>query len=347
MLPWAAAWAAPIPDATAWPATGPVELELALPAGRPATGEPLLTTGELGRGDTVFVYYEAAGQVRFGWDDSLLGIVFSPPVPVNGGGPHRLLVSMGSLLAESVFDSAARSQSEALLRALLLVQFDGRTVLRSPGEFQPASAGRTVTLGANRVGSAVLRPFFTGQIAAIRSLAPEEALAKAMQVGRWTTTLAGERARYPGAVRLRLRLPREPIPAADPIIVTGRTGKGDFLYVQVLDADHVRFGFDHWAVGGITSPVIEADLSAVHELVLTMDALYEPGSEPEPWRGQVAIWLDGRRVLSGPSAGHPTMAEEIILGYNLIGGSTTGPVFRGTILGVETVAPAELARLGR
>jgi hypothetical protein len=78
-----------------------------------------------------------------------------------------------------------------------------------------------------------------------------------------------------------------------------------------------------------------------------MDALYapsEPGTNAAP--GRVAIWLDGRRVLSGPSACHPTTPEQIILGYNLIGGSTTGPVFRGAILEVQTVTPAELARLG-
>jgi len=343
----AGASAAPIADSTSWPATGPVELELTLPAGRPGTAEPLVATGGPGRGDTVFVLYEAPGQVRFGWDSSSSGAAFSAPVPSGGAGPHRLLVSMGSLLPPGSEDPAAPPSTEALLRELLLVQFDGRTILRSPGEFQPIAGPRAAILGANQVGSAILRPFFKGEILAVRPVAPAAALAEAMQVGRWEADLAGEAARYPGAVRLRVRFPRAPAAAADPLIVTGRTGVGDFLYAQVVDTRHIRFGFDHWAVGGMVSPLVEVDLTTIHELVLTMDALYAPSgqSEPAPLRGQVAIWLDGRRVLSGPSACHPTTAEQIILGYNLIGGSTTGAVFRGAVLEVAAVAPAELERM--
>ena len=183
---------------------------------------------------------------------------------------------------------------------------------------------------------------------ALRPVPATRALAEAMQVGRWTAALAGEAARYPGAVRLRLRFPQAAAVAADPLIVTGRTGVGDFLYVQVLDPQHLRFGFDHWAVGGMVSLPVEADLDVVHELVLTMGALYAPADQAAgPWRSQVAVWLDGRRVLFGPSDCHPTTPEEIILGYNLIGGSTAAPAYRGEILGVQTVSPAELGALPR
>jgi len=324
-----------------------VELELVLPAARPGTAEPLVATGGPGHGDTVFVYYEAPGRLRFGWDSSAAGIVYSPPVSAGVASHHHLLVSMGSLLPEGAGDPAAQPSSAALLHELLLVQFDGHTVLRCPGSFQPVAAPKMVSVGANQVGSAVVRPFFTGEIVGVKSVAPAEALAEAMQVGRWTASFSGEAAHYPGAVRLRVRFPREPLAAADPLLVTGRTGKGDFLYVLVLDAHHLRFGFDHWAVGGMVSPPIETNLDVVHDLVLTMGSLYAPSdTAAEPWRGQVAVWLDGRRVLSGPSAGHPTTPEGIILGYNLIGGSTTGPVFRGAILSVQTVTPAELGRMG-
>jgi hypothetical protein len=327
---------------------GPLELELTLPASRPGVAEPLVTTGEPGRGDTVFVYYEKSGELRFGWDSSLSGIVFSSPVPAGAAGPHRLLVSMGSLFPAAGAPPAIPPSSDDLLRSLVVLQFDGRTVLRSPGEFPAASGPGMVTLGANRIGSSIVKSFFTGQILGARSVPSAEALAEAMQVGRWTASLGGARAHYPGAVRLRVRFPREPMAAADPLIVTGRSTKGDFLYVQVVDPHHLRFGFDHWAVGGMTSLPIEADLTVIHDIVLTMDSLYDPGAPAGgPWRGQVGIWLDGRRVLSGPSDCHPTTAEQIILGYNLIGGSTTGPVFRGAILGVQTVTPAELEQLGR
>jgi hypothetical protein len=347
MLPLRFAWSAPIGDAAPRPAAGPMALELVLPAGRSGTAEPILATGEVGRGDTFLVYYESPARLRFGWDSSSAGIVFSPPVEVAGAGTHRLLVSMGSLLPARVGDSPDQPSAAELLRAQLLVEFDGRTVWRAPGEFQTVSGPRTVTVGSNRIGSATVRPFFTGRIIAAAPVPPVRALAEIMQVGRWMAGQIGETARYPGAVRLRLRFPREPQAAADPLIVTGRTGKGDFLYVQVIDSHHLHFGFDHWGVGGLRSPAVEADLAAPHEVVLTMDALYAPTqSAAGPWRGQVAIWLDGRRVLEGASPCHPATPEEIVLAYNLIGGSTTGLAFRGSIAGVEAVGPAELGRPG-
>lgn len=343
----AAARAASLADSAVWPATGPLELEFTLPEGRVGTAEPLVTTGGLGASDTVFIYYEAPGMVRFGWDASSSGVVYSPPVPVGGAGSHRLLVAMGSLEPAGSDDPAAPPSDEALLRGLLLLQFDGRTVLRSPGEFQQGTGPQPVTLGANRAGSALVHPFFGGKILAVRPVAAALALAEAMQVGRWTELSAGEAAHFPGAVRLRVRFPRAPAAAADPLIVTGRTGVGDFLYVQVLDAHHLRFGFDHWAVGGAVSPPIETDLGLVHEVVLTMGALYAPADRTVgAWRHQVGIWLDGRRVLFAQSECHPTTAEQVILGYNLIGGSTAAPVFRGAILGVQSVLPADLERMG-
>jgi hypothetical protein len=339
--------AASLPVPATLPATGPVRIELVLPAGRPGTAEPLVTTGEVGRGDTVFVYYESAGRLRFGWDSSSAGIVYSPSLSVDAAGSHRVLISMGSLQVIPPSGYPVQPSAEAMLQALLLVELDGRTVWRISGEFQPIAGARTATLGANRIGSSTLRPFFTGQILTAAPVAPAAGLAELMQAGRWLPSPGGEGARYPGAMRLRVRFPREAIVAADPLLVTGRTGKGDFLYVQMLDAGHLRFGFDHWAVGGMVSPAIAADLAVPHELLLTMDSLYGPGGEDEPgsWRGQVGIWLDGRRVLGGPSACHPAPAEEVILGYNLIGGSTTGMVFRGEILAVQGVSPLELGRL--
>src|ERR1700722_3014833 len=100
ILPLATAGATPVRDLAPQPASGPVELDLVLPAARSGTAEPLLATGEPGRGDTVFVYYESPGQLRFGWDSSVAGVVFSPPVATEATGLHHLLVSMGSLLPE-------------------------------------------------------------------------------------------------------------------------------------------------------------------------------------------------------------------------------------------------------
>jgi hypothetical protein len=53
--------------------------------------------------------------------------------------------------------------------------------------------------------------------------------------------------------------------------------------------------------------------------------------------------VDGRRVLSSAEPSHLTPAARIILGANLIGGSSTGPLFGGSITEVEQ-APLETVR---
>jgi hypothetical protein len=189
-------------------------------------------------------------------------------------------------------------------------------------------------------------------LGAFVSVLPDEPAAPASAVSRligpWLTNPDGRKAPFPGAMRLRVRFARQPSAVADPLVVTGRRGRGDFLYVQVVDASHLRFGFDHWGVNGFVSPLISASLESVHELVLTMDALQDPtGPSNRPWHGQIGIWMDGRWILAGPGICHPTTAAEIVVGQNLIGGSTTGAVFRGTVLSAEAMGPSDLDRMDR
>jgi len=348
MSHWGAAAAAclvaavPIRAVDSGAVAGPIEFALSFPAARTGSAEPLLATGNPGRGDTLFVHYEAPGVVRFGWDSSASGAVYSEPVPVIGAGPHHLLVSMGSLQPPLPKDASPTS-AESLLTHMMLVQFDGKLVLRYPGDFQPIQGPADVSWGTNRIGSALVKPFFTGHLEAPHSVPAEQVVAEAMQLARWVAP-PGSNPAWPGAVRLRVRFSAIPSDAGDPIIVTGRTGVGDFLYSQVPDSGHIRFGFDHWAVGGSLTPPIAIDFGVVHDLILTMGSLYGPGDRSVgPWRTHVAIWLDGTEVLSTESPCHPTTLEQVILGYNLIGGSTTDFVFRGLILNAVSVSAGTLA----
>ena len=328
-------------DPAMTPTVGPVEFSITLPNGRPGTSEPLLAAGEAGRGDTIFVWFEKAGFVRFGWDSSASGTIFSRPVAAHGVGPHKLRISMGSL--QQVVPPGSPSDSvAAVLSHLLIVQFDDRIVLRCEGEFQRLRSPEEIAMGINRVGSAIVRPFFTGRLGPVEPLEPELALMGTTRIDRWLAA-SSSASKRPGALRLIVRFSRVSAFAGDPLVVTGCGGAGDFIYVQTLDPSHVRFGFDHWALGGVASPPVKVDLGAAHDVVVTMGSLHDSLQPAErPWRDRIAVWLDGRLVLKGRSLCHPTTREQIRLGYNPIGGSTTGPVFRGTIFGADALSPVEL-----
>jgi hypothetical protein len=140
-----------------------------------------------------------------------------------------------------------------------------------------------------------------------------------------------------GAVEMTVVFPLQVRDIADPLVVTGLTGAGDLLYVRYIDQRHLRFGFDHWGIGGINGLPIEVDYGQSHRLELTMGSLYPPDA-PAALRTLVRVRLDGVTVLEGNSPCHPATSDQIRLLTNPIGGSTCGPVFNGRVVSVERLA---------
>jgi hypothetical protein len=62
---------------------------------------------------------------------------------------------------------------------------------------------------------------------------------------------------YFGPIRITLTLPPKRGIYGEPLVVTGRSEKGDFLYLGCLPKEHtVQVGFDHWGSGGpLTAPI--------------------------------------------------------------------------------------------
>jgi hypothetical protein len=144
-----------------------------------------------------------------------------------------------------------------------------------------------------------------------------------------------------GAVEMRVEFPFGLQGTQEPLVVTGVSGAGDFVYVRYTDANHVVFGFDHWGIGGIEGKPIEVDYGKAHSLSISFQALYAPGSKRHASEG-IDVLLDGVPALIGRFACHPSSADRIEIGANSIGGSTCGPSFSGRILRVRRpVEPSE------
>lgn len=147
-----------------------------------------------------------------------------------------------------------------------------------------------------------------------------------------------------GPVRIRFLLPRGETNRSQPLLVTGRTGDGTFVYVRYVDDRHVVIGTDVWGRLGAESAPIEADYWAMHEVVVTHGGLYprdHPGLQglAGPARTglhrQLEVRFDGRPVISReieiPAAGR----GELSIGRNPLGGSSCEPAFAGRILSTE------------
>lgn len=139
------------------PQSGPVEMAVIFGQGAAGTREPLLATGETGRGDLFLVEYLDEHHVRFALDHWGVGLIASEPVEIAPGYIYRLNVELGSL-----FPATAAPRNRRLR-----VELDGRNVLERTAEFYPARA-ETLTFGENRIGGSSCGPQFTGKILSIR-----------------------------------------------------------------------------------------------------------------------------------------------------------------------------------
>lgn len=336
---------AAVASAATWTGSGPVAFQVTLPAKPMVEFEPLLSVGKPGDGDIVVIRTAADGRICFGWEQVASGVVFSDPIEAPAG-RHAVMISLGSLLPEG--DLAGNTTA---LREFAVVQFDGRTVLAVKGKFV-ATPKPAAVLGKNFVGGALARGSFSGMIEGETTQSSEVALAAATESRALLVAGAAgphEEAEYPGPVRIRLMFPKHLTGRNEPIVVTGVTSRGDFIYVRYVDEQHIQIGFDHWLVGGPLSDPIACDYGLPHELTISMGSLLPPPDPNKPDSPEIArlrthclVQLDGKTIIAHASKFHPTKPEQINLGANRIGGSTAESLFYGDILRAERVAPESI-----
>lgn len=309
------------------PAHQPLKLTVILPLDRTGASEPLVATGKAGLGDLIFVDYTGAGRLRFGIDHYGAGGPHTHEVSYDPVAPQEILVWMGTWASPRPAGPGAPDDVPAAKR--LFLSFNNEVLLDSAHPFQPGTPPDT-TVGVNATGSSESSALFTGRLIGIDGV-PYESLPV-------TRTANGF-----GAVIMSVQFPAARVGASEPLVTTGITGAGDLLYVRYVDNDHVLFGFDHWGIGGFVSKPVKLEYGRTYRLEMTMGSLYPPedfdaGKLPAKLKELVLIKLDDDIVLQGQSPCHPTRPDEIRVGVNRIGGSTTGWDFFGKILGLERPA---------
>lgn len=289
----------------------PVEITLYLPVLRQGGSDPIILTGKGAASDLLYCTYLGQNRIRFGFDHFGAGGPQSEAVAYDPMKPHTLAVCMGPL-------------SDPNPPGRLVVVFDGRCLINVAQGFYPASPASAL-LGFNAFGSSAAGQQFTGRVARVRQVSLASLPPPLKATGGY------------GAVEMSVLFPYNMAGYAEPLVVTGREGAGDFVFVSYVDSRHVVFGFDHWGYGGPRSEPVEVDYGQVHRISVTMDSLYPPGSPP-PSRGFVRVSIDGQVVLDNRARCFATSAERISVGENTIGGSTCRAAFSGRLLSIERFA---------
>ena len=300
----------------------PVEIKLRFPADQIGERQPLMLTGDGTKFDILFCRYVGQGLVRFGIYHHGFEPTESEAVAFDPLRSHTLQVWMGSLADLNEHDEATDLIIPAALR--LVVILDGKVVLNREQTFYPA-APSSIVFGKNTLVAGLVSSVFGGRIEAVKAQ-DFNVLPEPMLEGQF------------GAVDMTVQFPRAAFGAAEPLVVTGIGGAGDFVFVRYLAENKVSFGFDHWGVGGLEGKPVQVDLSLPHRLRISIGSLYPRGSDVGEWRARVQVKLDDAVVLEGTYSCHPTSRTQIKIGENQIGGSTCGPRFSGRILRIDRPA---------
>lgn len=155
-----------------------------------------------------------------------------------------------------------------------------------------------------------------------------------------------------GKVQMSLILRPTALGRKEPLVTTGRAGAGDFIYITYVDDKHVTVGHDKWSYGGELSAPIPVDYGKIQNIEIDMNSLYPgvasegetrlPSQELRRPKPLVVVKWNGVTVLSEKVAAFPSAENEVTIGDNDIGGSSTFRHFSGEIIKVAWPGPEEL-----
>jgi hypothetical protein len=290
---------------------GPTRITLRFPEFRAIYGEPLISTGRSGEGDLVYVTYLGPGLVRFGHDCWNYGPAETTSVSFDAAKEQTVDVDMGSLTPgqPDLIEGKTRFQ----------LRFNGRLIASANRPFHP-SEPVDVVFGYNAIGASTASASFTGPTFRV-STSPPFPVPPSIVTGR-------------GPVHLWVKFPLNKTGEREPLLVTGKKGAGDTVYVVYDDDSHASFGYDHAGKGAQGGTAV-IDYGVTHELVIATGSLGSPSASAGD---RVRLSCDGETVLDSSCASFPAASGDIAIGLNTIGDPVCGPKFSG-IVSMSTQSP--------
>jgi hypothetical protein len=316
----------PIPRTLMLPASMHARLMAEFPSGRDGVTEPLLNVKAGPNSCLLSVNYVAKGKIV---------------LALTGNGTARLQASEVQIDPDKVHELELRpSVGENGTPPLTLsCTLDGKQVLGTAG-MMPSGNVPIMKSGEieTPVGQVLAR--FTGPVLTLEAV-PEAGWVSPGQ--KW------------GMDVIVLAFPTNKEGRHEPLLTSGITGAGDFIYIIYQDAHHVRIGFDHWNGVAVVTDPIPVDYLVPHEFWISTGALYpdEPSGtpsqelkdfDPSQLRSHVTVMLDGKTVISSNTTTYPASPASVTIGTNTIGGSSADPVFSGNIYFSGRMSPSALGR---
>lgn len=225
-------------------------------------------------------------------------------VPAPAGATHDLVASMSSLYPLRAIELPSEPDRDHFraLKLWLRIAWDGQSAIEEALPIAPWRATR-VAVGPRDDATA-----FSGRVLAQRR---EEI----------PIEQAGE---AHGGVRVRIAVTPELHGRALPLGVTGRHGRGNFLFVRISDAGELHFGYDHWG-----KPVILASKAMPAMDGERVVEFWMPSMLSASAASPLVVKVDGVTVWRASVPFYPARNEEMFIVRNPLGGSACEREFPG------------------
>jgi hypothetical protein len=147
------------------PVFGPVRLRVILPRFTEVRSEPLVCSGETGNGDLVYVHYERADRISFGYDHWGKSGMVSPSFAVTPGGTQVIEIEYGGLEAGGRIGAAPAE----ITGRPLVIRLNGAVVLAAPAAFWTCDPS-SVAVATNRIHTSTAVDDFSGTLNKVERL---------------------------------------------------------------------------------------------------------------------------------------------------------------------------------
>ena len=157
-------------------------------------------------------------------------------------------------------------------------------------------------------------------LTAIAIAPPADALERAPMTSSPTANL----------LRMTITMPEAGHAPSEPLVAIGPTGRADVIALRYVGTNQFELLYDHWAVGGPTSPRMTYTPGQSLNFEFHLPALMDPHART---RDQMVtqVVVSGQTLLEGELPWYPNPSSPVYIGLNPIGASSCSSEFSGQI----------------
>ncbi len=319
---------------------GPLALSLRVPASPMPAVEPLLSSGAGPGSSTLYLHRLDETHIAIGLDQWGEGASESPPLPVEPGSVQTLRLTMPALCQAAV-SPGGRSPPAWLLNHVA-AWLNGQNVFRRTVAPSRDGAGNVCVL-RNGSGSSAVSAYYNGDILSqewLPASGDDDPASAAAAVAGGS-----------GPLRIRFLLPVKSVGQCEPLLSQGRAGRGACVFLNYVDAAHVRIGIQGPGAYFFQSPPLKADYGIPQEVLLSCGAFYPEGgagsalfSRPsmERLRSTTFLAFNGSEILARADTGGVALDDSrVSMGANVVEATYANARFTGEFDAIDRAPPAQ------